>query len=181
MDEKQLIKRVLKGDTQAFSYFVTAYQDMAITIAYRITRNMQDAEDVVQDSFVKAFHNLHSFRSDSKFSTWIYRIVYNTAITSSNKTVFINSDTIDSLSLSEYQEVDWDALEQVEVNVQVQALQMALDQLDKEDALILTLFYLDENSIKEVSKITSLSEANVRVRLHRARKKLGQRLMILSQ
>ncbi|MCE5205346.1 MAG: sigma-70 family RNA polymerase sigma factor [Porphyromonadaceae bacterium] len=80
MNENQRVQQVLSGNTSAFAYFVEAYQDMAITIAYRICGNMQDAEDVVQESYVKAFRNLRSFRSDSKFSTWLYRIVYNTAI-----------------------------------------------------------------------------------------------------
>ena len=65
MDEKQLIHKVLKGDTSAFGYFVDTYQDMAITIAYRVCGNRQDAEDIVQNAFVKAFHNLHTFRADS--------------------------------------------------------------------------------------------------------------------
>ena len=69
MNENQRVLQVLSGNTSAFAYFVETYQDMAITIAYRICGNMQDAEDVVQESYVKAYRNLHSFRSDSKFST----------------------------------------------------------------------------------------------------------------
>ena len=80
MNEKQRVQQVLSGNTSAFGYFVETYQDMAITIAYRICGNKQDAEDLVQDSFVKAYHNLHSFRHESKFSSWFYRIVYNTAL-----------------------------------------------------------------------------------------------------
>jgi len=76
MDEKLRIRKVLEGDTSAFGYFVETYQDMAMTIACRVCGNRQDAEDIVQDSFVKAFHNLHTFKADSKFSTWFYRIVY---------------------------------------------------------------------------------------------------------
>ena len=179
MSEKETIKRILKGDTQAFSYFVKAYQDMAITIAYRITQNMQDAEDAVQDSFVKAYHNLHSFRLDSKFSTWLYRIVYNTTITSFNKRIIFETDTIDNKALTEEQTIDYDSLTQVEQNQRIETLEKAISLLDKDDALILTLFYLDENSTKEVAQIISLSEANVRVKLHRARKKLGETLSIL--
>src|SRR5574344_2092039 len=91
MNEKLCVQQVLSGNTSAFSYFVEAYQDMAITIAHRICGNVQDAEDVVQESFVKAFRNLRSFRSDSKFSTWLYRIVYNTAITHTKTQMWIGS------------------------------------------------------------------------------------------
>ncbi|HOH22444.1 MAG TPA: sigma factor [Bacteroidales bacterium] len=69
MNEKEQIQQVLSGNTFAFSYFVETYQDMAMTIAYRICRNRQNAEDIVQDSFVKAYRYLHTFRSDAKFSS----------------------------------------------------------------------------------------------------------------
>ena len=70
MKEGVYVEKVLSGNTSAFAYFVTTYQGMAINIAYRICENMQDAEDVVQESFVKAYKNLHTFRLESKFSTW---------------------------------------------------------------------------------------------------------------
>ena len=81
MKERVYVEKVLSGNTSAFAYFVNNYQGMAINIAYRICENMQDAEDVVQESFVKAYKNLHTFRLESKFSTWFYRIVFNTAVT----------------------------------------------------------------------------------------------------
>ena len=73
MNENQRVQQVLSGNASAFGYFVETYQDMAITIAYRICGNMQDAEDVVQESFVKAYRNLHTFRSESKFSVALPR------------------------------------------------------------------------------------------------------------
>lgn len=174
MNEKQLITKVLKGDTSAFGYFVDTYQDMAITIAYRICGNKQDAEDIVQNAYVKAFHNLHSFRSDSKFSTWFYRIVYNTAITetrgSAHNTEFVDykqMEMSDSYS-------DFDTMEQVEENERKEVVNKALEKMPKDEGVILTLFYLEDNSVKDIAQITGLTDANIKVKLHRARKRFAE-------
>lgn len=172
MDEKQQILKVLKGDTSAFSYFVDSYQDMAITIAYRICNNMQDTEDIVQDAYVKAFHNLHSFRMTSKFSTWFYRIVYNTAINNTKmpeaKYSYLDYDEIDS---SVY-DIDISAeLEKEELN---RIVNIAMEKLSPDESVILTLFYLEENPIKDIALICGISEANTKVKLHRARKQMKQ-------
>jgi len=174
MDEKQQMRKVLKGDTSAFGYFVDTYQDMAVTIAYRICENRQDAEDIVQNAFVKAFHNLHTFRSDSKFSTWFYRIVYNTALTHINNrnfnTEFEDYKVVDSDS--SYSE--WDTLEQIHENERREIINRTMEKMPKDEGLLLTLYYLEENSVKDICLITGLSESNVKVKLHRARKRFGE-------
>lgn len=173
MNERLYIQKILKGDTSAFSYFVDTYQDMAITIAYRICSNRQDAEDIVQNAFVKAFHNLHTFRSDSKFSTWFYRIVYNTAI-SQIKTSIFNTEFIDYRQMdTEDSYSDWDIINEIEENEQKATISKAMDMLPKDESLLLSLYYIDDNPVKEIVKIVGLSEANVKVKLHRARKRLG--------
>lgn len=173
MDEKQLIHKILKGDTSAFGYFVDTYQDMAITIAFRVCGNKQDAEDIVQNAFVKAFHNLHTFRADSKFSTWFYRIVYNTAITETRNTAY-NTGFVD------YKQIDtdnsyseWDTMTQVEENERKAMVNEAMDRMPKDEALLLTLYYLEDNPVKEIVEITRLTDANVKVKLHRARKRFA--------
>lgn len=168
MNENQRVQQVLSGNTSAFAYFVEAYQDMAITIAHRICGNMQDAEDVVQESFVKAFRNLHSFRSDSKFSTWLYRIVYNTAITHTKTQMWIgNKETaveVASQLADNTLEISIDEMERKEIVSDV------MQRMPKGDALLLTLYYLEDNPVKEIAKITGLNEPNVKVKLFRARK-----------
>lgn len=171
MEEKLRIKKVQQGDLSAFTYFVDTYQDMAVTIAYRICNNMQDAEDIVQDAFVKAFHNLHTFRLDSKFSTWFYRIVYNTAL-SHIKTAFYTADYTD-YSEADKQDDDWNIVDKIDEDQKKETIFKALEKLPKDYSLLLTLFYLEENSIKDVIQITGLTEANVKVKLHRARKQLA--------
>ncbi|WP_255498679.1 RNA polymerase sigma factor [Dysgonomonas sp. ZJ709] len=174
MNEKLQIQRILKGDTSAFGHFVDTYQDMAITIAYRVCGNKQDAEDIVQNAFVKAFHNLHTFRSDSKFSTWFYRIVYNTAISEIKGTNF-NTEFVDYMQMeTDKSYSDWDTIEQIEEKERKASLSKAMDTLPNDESLLLTLYYLDENSVKDIVKITGLTEANVKVKLHRARKRLGE-------
>ncbi len=176
MDEKQQIRKVLKGDTSAFAHFVDTYQDMAITIAYRICENRQDAEDIVQNAFVKAFHNLHTFRSDSKFSTWFYRIVYNTALShissSGFNTQFEDYKVIDSDSSYS----DLDTLEQIHENERKEIINQTMEKLPKDESLLLTLYYLEENSVKDICLITGLTESNVKVKLHRARKRFADTL-----
>lgn len=168
MDEQLYVKQILSGNTSVFSYFVETYQEMAITIAYRICGNRQDAEDVVQESFVKAYRNLHGFRADSKFSTWLYRIVYNTAVTLTKSKMWIGygETDIENASLLSVNTADSN-LENIE---QKEMVMNILQKIPKGDALLLTLYYLEDNPVKEIAKITGLNETNVKVKLFRARK-----------
>ena len=173
MNEKQLIDRVIGGDTSAFGYFVDQYQDLAVTIAFRLCGNRQDAEDIVQNAFVKAFHNLHTFRSTSKFSTWFYRIVYNTAITEvrSRKMTY----DVDNMQLAETSDtfVDWDAIQTIERKERESMLESAMQKMPPDESLLLSLYYLEENSVKEIADIVGLTDSNIKVKLHRARKRLA--------
>lgn len=176
MDERQRIQQVLSGNTSAFTYFVETYQNMAITIAYRICGNMQDAEDVVQESFVKAYRNLHAYRGDSKFSTWLYRIVYNVAVTHAKSRLWLNEHEKEIDDVSLFSQIDLqmspDAFDE-----QKEIVAHVLDLLPKGDALILTLYYMEDNSVKEIANITGLNESNVKVKLHRARKLFKEKFM----
>lgn len=176
MDEKLLVNKVLKGDTSAFGYFVDTYQDMALTIAYHICGNTQDAEDIVQNAFIKAFRNIHTFRQKSKFSTWLYRIVYNTAISETRTSVFntvlvdYKHENIDG-SFS-----DFDTMDRIENEERILLVKKAMEIIPKDESLLLTLFYLEDNSVKDISIIMGLTESNVKVRLHRARNRLKELL-----
>ncbi|MBZ4651684.1 MAG: hypothetical protein JG761_484 [Proteiniphilum sp.] len=168
MNENQRVQQVLTGNTSAFAYFVETYQDMAITIAYRICGNMQDAEDVVQESYVKAYRNLHTFRSESKFSTWLYRIVYNTAVTHSKRRIWTGrkeTEIDDAADLTD-QEADAGLAERERREV----VRDILEQMPRGDALLLTLYYMEDHPVKEIASITGLNESNVKVKLFRARK-----------
>ncbi len=162
------MQQVLSGNTSAYAYFVDSYQDMAITIAFRICGNMQDAEDVVQESYVKAYRNLHAFRSESKFSTWLYRIVYNTAVTHSKNRIWTGMNETEIECAADLTDQGADAVlverERREVVADV------LERMPKGDALLLTLYYMEDHPVKEIASITGLNEPNVKVKLFRARK-----------
>ena len=168
MNENQRVQQVLSGNTSAFAYFVETYQDMAITIAHRICGNMQDAEDVVQESYVKAYRNLHAFRSESKFSTWLYRIVYNTAVTHSRTRIWTGNREIEIEQASNLADSAPDlALSERERKEVVADI---LERIPRGDALLLTLYYMEDHPVKEIAQITGLNEPNVKVKLFRARK-----------
>ncbi|MFV0419800.1 MAG: RNA polymerase sigma factor [Dysgonomonas sp.] len=179
MDERLQINKVLKGDTSAFGYFVDTYQDMAITIAYRVCGNRQDAEDIVQNAFVKAFHNIHTFRSDSKFSTWFYRIVYNTAITETRTSVY-NTEFVDYKATEVNDSYsDFDTMGMVEEKERQEIVNQVMEKMPKDESILLTLYYLEDNSVKDIVSITGLTESNVKVKLHRARKRFADTINYL--
>ena len=166
MNELQRVQQVLSGNSSAFGYFVETYQHMAYTIAVRVCGNGQDAEDVVQESFVKAYRNLHTFRRDSRFSSWLYRIVYNTAVTHSRAKVWSDVTEVDEVALPTQEGTQVEALE----TERSEMVERVLARMPKGDAVLMTLYYLEEHAVKEVAQIMGLNESNVKVRLHRARK-----------
>jgi len=171
-DENRLIDQILKGDSSSFSYFVKTYQDMAMTIAYRIFWNKTDAQDVVQNAFVKAYFNLHLFQKKSKFSTWFYSIVYRIAITEFQKKQHrredLSDDFVENTNLS-FENNSNDRRELIE---------QALRKLPKDEAMIISLYYLEDYSVKEINEIMSLTDSNVKIKLFRARQKLKELLTL---
>ncbi|MDD2475179.1 MAG: sigma-70 family RNA polymerase sigma factor [Dysgonamonadaceae bacterium] len=168
MKERVYVEKILSGNTSAFAYFVNTYQGMAINIAYRICKNMQDAEDVVQESFVKAYKNLHTFRLESKFSTWFYRIVFNTAVTHTKAKMWVIDDEVESVAVDFSS--DLNTGNQIEINETSEIVSHVLSKMPNGYGLMLSLFYLEDNSVKEVAEITGLNISNVKVMLFRARK-----------
>ena len=168
-----IIARVKQGDLSAFNVLIDEHKAMAFTLALKILKSREDAEEVAQDSFLKAYKNINQFEGKSKFSTWLYTIVYNTALTKlkRRKLIVESSDAISDFNLSNYTESDqeWRKLQRDERSSYIKK---ALDALNEEDALVITLFYLNENSLQEICEITRWEISNVKVKLHRARKRL---------
>ena len=168
MNENRRVQQVLSGNTSAFAYFVETYQDMAFTIAHRICGNVQDAEDIVQESFVKVYRNLHAFRGESKFSSWLYRIVYNTAVSFTKVKLWLKDPETEVSAVQAIS--DFDTEKQIEDAERTEMVAHVLNQMPKGDALLLTLYYMEDNPVKEIAKITGLNDSNVKVKLFRARK-----------
>lgn len=171
-DDQVLIERIRQGDTQSFAPLVERHKDLVFTIVVRITQNNQDAEEVAQDVFLKAFRKLSSFKGDSKFSTWLYRIAFNEAVSFTRKkslqTVDLNEEIteIEDDNSGVYELMGLDHREQKTL------IRNTLEELDEIEGVIITLYYTEDCSVEEISKITGLSASNVKVKLHRTRKKM---------
>lgn len=171
MDQETIyIQQVLAGDINRYSYFVEKYQKMAFATAMGILGNEADAEEAVQDAFLKAFRGLGSFKGVSKFSTWLCKITINCAL---GRVGSRGDGSRGDGELADHQLADVDSCYQ-RLNDQDQArcIRQALDRMDVEDRLVLTLYYLNEQSIEEISAATVWSRDVIKMRLHRARKRM---------
>lgn len=159
----------LKSD---YSAIIDKYKDLAFNIALKITKNEQDAEEVVQDSFVKAFRGLKNFKNESRFSTWFYRIVYNTAISSircrKQNTVGID----DNLAEEDGSEQIENGIRNLEESDRKMLITESLAKLNELDYTILTLYYYEDLSLNDISKIVAKDKNYLKVLLQRARIKL---------
>lgn len=166
--ESQVIKRAISGDSEALTILVNKYKDIAYNLALSIVKNKEDAKDITQESFLSVLENINMFRNTSKFSTWLYRIVYNQSIgfvKKANRTTMVDYSVLLETSEKNNNQED-----------KIQDLNKAINLLEDTDRNIIMLFYLAEKSIKEISQITGFSIANIKVILHRARKKLFEKM-----
>lgn len=175
--DNEIIARVLSGEHQLYSELVTRYQNFVFTLALRYTPQREDAEEIAQDVFVKAYRALKDFRGDSKFSTWLYSIVNSTSIT------FLRKKKLDTQSLdSEHVFEAADSREsgvtanQVEVKSKIEMVNKAIQLLSADDANLITLFYKAEQSLEEISKILGIETNTAKVKLHRARTRLKEKM-----
>ncbi|WP_276369876.1 sigma-70 family RNA polymerase sigma factor [Chryseolinea sp. H1M3-3] len=175
--EHSRIERILAGEQHLYADMVDKYKSYAYTIAQKILQNRPEAEEASQDAFIKAYHHLKGFNFQSKFSTWLYRIVFNTAISYKRK----NRQQFQSIenTVIEYQ---GEAEGMLEKNDKKRFLHLALAKLNDADRAALTLFYLDEFSLEEIAEITGMQANTAKVRIHRARQRLADELKnILNQ
>ena len=172
--ESVLIEKILSGDKNLYSILVDRYKSYAFTIAFKILDHRPEAEEVAQDAFVKAFHHLKNFNQQAKFSTWLYRIVFNTAISYKRRRKQ-KMESIETTIIAHAHEGE----NQLETRDKQNFVQEALKNLNQADRLIISLFYLKEFSLEEMSEITEISAQNLKIRLHRARKKLAEALKLI--
>ncbi len=178
-NDNYYINRILNGYTSHYSIIVDRYKDMVHTIAYRLCGNREDAEEVAQDVFVKAYKSLKDFKGKSKFSTWIYSITYNTTVSKLRKKQleYVRLDDKDG-NLSEIKDKGYEEQNNFD-KVPFKILIKILDELDPIDKSLLTLYYQDDKSVRELSNITGLTMSNVKVRLFRNRRKIFQKLQLV--
>jgi RNA polymerase sigma-70 factor (ECF subfamily) len=166
------IEQVLAGKSSAFGYIVDRHKDKAYNLAFRICGNREEAEEIAQDSFLKAYRSLKGFKMKSSFATWLYRIVYNTAISH----VRIKKKGI--LSLEDFPADATDFIgsnpseEEAEKQYRNSLVSFALQKINDEERGLISLYYYEEMSTEEISEVTGISKSNIKVKLFRARQKM---------
>ena len=173
-----LVKRAKSGDYQAFDLLVLKYQSRLISTAFKFVKDVQIAEDIVQDSFIKAFKALESFREDSSFYTWIYRITVNTSknflVSKKRKSELLNSD------LSEEASYEIEPVEAYSPEDLLQATQLkkviteTIDQLGEDTRTALTLRELDGLSYEQIADVVNCPVGTVRSRIFRGREVIDE-------
>lgn len=159
---KELIQKAKKGDALALNELMERHKSVAYSIAFKYLKNKEDAEDVTQNAFILVLKSIKKFRNESKFSTWLYKIVYRECL----KVLKSKNQTV------EYVPQFAKVAPQTEVQEEEVAIDELLTHLKPNEYTVISLFYLKEKSIKEISQITSFSQPNIKVMLHRARTKL---------
>ena len=177
LGDNEIISRVLQGEQNAYAELVNRYQSYVFTLILRMVKSREDAEEIAQDVFVKAYRSLADFRGESKFSTWLYTITNTTSITFlrkkklevhslDNEKVFEVADSKDSGFRANL----------IEQKSRVNMVNEAIAMLSPDDAEIITLFYKAEQNLEEISRILRLETNTVKVRLHRARGRLKEKM-----
>jgi len=170
------IDKVLKGDRGAYSYLVNRYSGMVFSMALKLLKNETEAEDLSQEVFVSAFRSLASFKGNAKFSTWIYRITYNKAITQLRKKS-PEWSTDNELLLEKNGGVEFDSNLLSQEESAERLLGAAIKQLPENEQILIMLHYFEDQSMEEISVISGISVSNVKVKLFRIRKKLKELLV----
>jgi len=171
-DDDYYIKKTLEGDSSSFGVLVERYQNMVFALALKMLKHREESEEVSQDTFIKVYKSLSKFHGESKFSTWIYKIAYNTCLDRIKKNSKYRNDVeIDEITSNQISHTEsiFDSLENKERSYIVKE---CMDKLPEDERIIIHLFYFEELSLKEIVKIVSMTEGNVKVKLFRARKKL---------
>ncbi len=173
LSDQHYINQIIRGDTNVFGVLVDRYKEMIFTLALKMIKNREEAEEVSQDTFIKVYNSLNKFKGESKFSTWIYKITYNTCLDRLKK----NKKEDSTISIDEFSDhlvktMD-NALSVLEEKERKQTIQNCLNLLSREENFLLTLYYFDDQNLDEIAKIMDINSNNVKVKLFRSRKKLA--------
>ena len=173
LSDNYYVEKIRLGETDCFAYLLNRYGKQVFSLIVKIVENREDAEELAQDVFVKAYTSLSSFRGESSFSTWIYRIAYNIAVSATRKktSVFVSADEGMIANMPDEESDDMFATESVN-DARISCLNSALELLPPDERAMIMLFYKDNRSMEDIAFITGLSETNVKTKIFRIRKKL---------
>ena len=171
LSDQEIIDSIRRGNQSDYAIIVDRYKNKAFSLLKRMLKNEQDAEETLQDCFIKAYNSLNNFKGESKFSTWFYRIVYNTALTKLSSKKRRTESEMSSIDEHFNLTSDYDLVssERKDLNKFINNL---VNQLPEKYATVINLFYLNEMSCEEISKVLDISVSNVKVMLHRSRNAL---------
>lgn len=172
----ELIDRTIAGDQSAYAELIKRHQRFVFTLAQRFAKNREDAEEIAQDCFVKAYRSLSNFQKQAKFSTWLYSIVYTTAMSTLRKKRVETTSVDDEESGLQIESISSYEPDNVENKSRSFYLNQAIAQLLPDDAAIITLFYKGEQSLEEIGQALNMEPNTVKVKLFRARQRLKERL-----
>jgi RNA polymerase sigma-70 factor (ECF subfamily) len=175
--DHECIRNVLRGDTESFAYLVERYENQAYNLCYKTLRNGEDARECTQDAFVKAFEGLGKFRLDSQFSTWFYRIVYNVCMSRIRIRMKASGRVLDSSGHLEPAGEN-DGIDILDQDDRKKLLERAYRVLSPAEIFLVEQYYREECTIDELTGMTGLSAANVKIRLFRARRKMQDEIGI---
>ena len=166
-DENLLIARILDGHTEDFGYFLERYSQETFAIVVRLVPQQEDAEELVQDAFVRAFNRLETFEGRSSFSTWICRIAYTTAVSwlRKRRMKYLSIDDRPQLSDTEVDEAFDD-------ESRIEELTRAITLLKPDEQTLITLYYYDNRPLSDIAYILDAEPNTLATRLHRIRRKL---------
>ena len=166
-DENQLIARILDGHAEDFGYFLERYSQEAFAIVVRLVPQQEDAEELVQDAFVRAFNRLETFEGRSSFSTWICRIAYTTAVSwlRKRRMKYLGIDDRPQLSDTEVDEAFDD-------ESRIEELTRAITLLKPDEQTLISLYYYDNRPLGDIAYILDAEPNTLATRLHRIRRKL---------
>ncbi|MDR2146860.1 MAG: RNA polymerase sigma factor [Tannerella sp.] len=172
LPDNYYVEKIRNGETDGFAPLLERYSKQVFAMIVRIVENKEDAEELTQDVFMKVYRNLDAFKGESSFSTWLYRIAYNIAVSAtrkkSNEVTAIDEEMMERVSdMAEDEFSDEDASAK-----RADYLNMALDKLPPDEKAIVLMHYRDERSMEEIAEITGLSATNVKTKIFRIRKKL---------
>ena len=166
-DERQLIARILDGHAEEFGYFLEHYSQEAFAIVVRLVPQLEDAEELVQDAFVRAFNRLETFEGRSSFSTWICRIAYTTAVS------WLRKRRIKYLSIDDQPKLtDTEVDEALDDESRIEELRRAISLLKPDEQTLITLYYYDNRPLNDIAYILDAEPNVLATRLHRIRRKL---------
>ncbi|MFW5835392.1 MAG: RNA polymerase sigma factor [bacterium] len=179
-EDRHYIERVLDGEPDAYAFLVEKYKTMAYNISLKIVKRQEDAEEITQDSFFRAYKSLRSFKGDAKFSTWLYRIVYNASVSHTRKKKREMPVDEQSRDFLKHPDMVEDGEGETDESLSA-ALKKAVDSLPSPEQTMINLYYYENSNIEDIARIMSLSASNVKVKLFRIRKKLYDHIKSINQ